>query len=684
MSALPSGISRVPNLLASQLTLRQISGTNVSLLKLQEQLSSFKRINRPSDDPVASTLLDKINSDLATSTQRARNFDNASSTLNTMDQVIGQLSDQVLNAKSVASSQVGAGSDSATRAQQASVIDSIINGVTAGLNRDYTGIHLFAGSSTASAPIQYFNGGYRYAGGGDGLRTDLGEGIDFPITLGADAVAGAQSAQVKSTVDLNPRLTPSTNLSDLRGPITGKQLGTMDITITTGGVPMVVTADLSHAATIGDVANIVESAIRTASPGALAGAYPGGVSVNSDRLGVNVAAAGTTITFSDSASGSTATALGLSNFTYDNLNPNNPSAGADLNPVVTDATTFGDLFAGAGASTGDVLFRVGSYSGTVTTTPGMTLGDFKEAVRRLNIGARVEIDASGNTINAFNEVSGLRMSIEEGATGGNAATALGIRTLMTSTAASSLNDGRGVQIADGVINPLTGAPDPAKNVDFQITLSTGATFNVDLVPGDLASMQGILNRINASAAAAGISVGAGPGQFNAALTRTGNGIALQDTLGGAAALKVTSLNGHAAEDLGLLDGASTAGNPAVLAGSDRSSVRVDGLLSTLIDLRNALSADDSAGITLAGSRLEDEVQRLATARATVGSRAQRIEDETTNLQSRDTLNKSIKSKLQDLDVVQASGSLSLLQTQLQAGLTAAGQTRQLTLLNFLQ
>lgn len=682
MGAIPSFNGRVPTYYASQVNLRQVSGTNVDLLKVQGQLSTLKRVNRPSDDPVASTLIDRLNREIASTDQRERNLTHASSTLNTIDQIIGQLNDSVRDAKQIASSQVGVGSDTGTRRQQAEVINATIKEVFAAMNRDYAGIRLFAGSASSTKPISEFNGGFRYHGEGHGLTTDLGDGVDFPITVPADLAVGALSARVKGTVDLNPRVTAATKVSDLRGNALGQRLGSLTVNIDPGTGPVSALVDLSNADTVGDVADLIESAIRQTDAGALTGVYPTGVDVLDTGLGLNISA-GYSITFTDGPTGTTAQALSLKGFTFNAGSPFNTAPGADLNPMVTDETLLGDLLPGGVSPTfGGVVFTAGGRSGSVTTSATMTVGEFKEAVKRLNLGVRVEINGSKDSIDVLNEVAGQRMSVSESTSG--AATTLGIRTLQAGMATSVFNDGRGVDIADGAVNPITGLPDAAKNVDFRVTLSNGASFDVDLVAADMGSVQGVLDRINASAASAGQSIGTGAGQFIARLSTSGNGIELSDTHGGGSPVSVSSLNGRAAEDLGLLDGGATGGTPAVLAGSDRTSVRVDGLLGTLIELRDALLNDDVRGITLAGGRLDADLDRLATAQGTVGGRVRRVEDAVLKLKDTDELNKSVKSQMEDLDVIEASGRFALLQTQLQAGYSVVAQTRQLSLINFLR
>jgi flagellin-like hook-associated protein FlgL len=275
------------------------------------------------------------------------------------------------------------------------------------------------------------------------------------------------------------------------------------------------------------------------------------------------------------------------------------------------------------------------------------------------------------------------MSVSEsgGATG--TAADLGIRTMDLTTSTSVFNDGRGVEIANGEIDPITGLPDPDRNKDFEVTLSDGRSFEVDLTESDIQDVASVLAAINAAASAAVPAIVV-PGEFEARLLDGSNGIALQDNTGGAGSLSVTRLYGHAADDLGLLDGSLTAGIPSILRGSDRASVRVNSAFTALRDLAEALRADDTVGISIASEDLEAHLDRLAVARAVVGGRAQRVGDAQAREEDTQLLNQTVMSELEDLDYVEASSRFSLLQLAQQAGYTATSQTLSLTLLNFLR
>jgi len=682
MSVLPGNLGRVPNVLASMLALRNLSQTNMSLLRVQGQMASQQRVERPSDDPVAASIIGVLDAELEQAGQRSRNLSHATSVLATVDSALGQLSELVLESKTIASSQVGVGSDTQTRLNQAVVISSHIRELLGSVNSRYADLSLFAGGKTASPAFVEFHGGFRFMGDTDGLRTDLGDEIDFPITLSGDVPVGALSARVIGDVDLNPILTPDTYLSDLRGPMEGiDRLGSMQITIDNGTLPVTIEVDLSEAETIGDVEDMIESAIRAADPAALGGSFPNGVFLTNERLAISITNPAYSITFDDGTAGFSATALGLASFVYDSANSVNTASNTDLDPKVTNRTLLGDMNPGTALVYGDIVFRNGGRSGTITTAATMTVGELKEALQQLDLGARLEVGDDGNTLAVINEVAGLRLSIEEA--GSLAATTLGIRNFKATTPLSEFNDGRGVHIADGIIDESTGLPDPDLNIDFEIELTDGFTFTVDLTPADIVTVQTVIDRINAQAVTAGLTIGTGPGEFQAGLAANGNGIVLSDNRGGTGTTQVRSLHGYAAEDLGLLDGTFTAGTPATLTGEDRATIRVDSLFSTLIELRDALENDETLGITFAGERLEEDLERLSTARALVGARSQRIESAAKRLEDQTVMNEGLRSELKDLDFFEATSRLSLLQLQLQAGIQAIVQTRPLTLLNFL-
>ena len=305
-----------------------------------------------------------------------------------------------------------------------------------------------------------------------------------------------------------------------------------------------------------------------------------------------------------------------------------------------------------------------------------TVQDVANLVKGLNLGIRVEIDADGKRLNFINELSGTpsrAMSVGEFG-GGMTATELGVRSFTTDTPLGVFNGGEGVQYRSGSVDAITGLPDPAADVDFTITVKDGRSFDVDLE--NLTTVQDVLDQINAAASAAGLT----PAEFTAGLASNGNGLMLTDNTVGTTT-SVTAKNGsYAAEDLGIR-GEFTG---ATFAGEDRATVAVESVFSHLAALRDALLANDERGISLATGKLDGDIERVVSARAGVGVRAQRVSDAINREEDLKLQDTSIRSQVQDLDYTEAAVRFSALQQQLQAAYTTAARTNSLSLLDFLR
>jgi flagellar hook-associated protein 3 FlgL len=661
MNTIPTNLARVPNMLSSQILLSSITGTSQRLLNTQLQLATGRLINRPSDNAVGASTVSVLDDILERREQRLRNLNHAESVLNTADSALAEANDILMEAKSIGLGQIGAGSDAATRANQAQVIDSMLNEMVRIGNSQYQDIYLFGGTRTATTPYLDLLGGIQYQGTGEGLVTDIGLPRSIPITTPGEEAFGSLSARVRGERDLDPTMTADTRLADLNGANgSGITLGAINIDV--GGTDIEV--DLSTAHTIGDVAQLLQDAIQDVDAGATVGID----AATGNRL--EIAGNSVAITITDLASASVAADLGI-----DATFAIGGGTGEDLDPRITMLTPVTAL-PGLTLPLGTIRLQNAGQTRDLDLSSAETVQDIANLVDGLAIGIRVEIDEDGQRLNFINELSGnpgRGMSIGE-VSGGTTATDLGVRSFTGDTLLSDFNGGLGVQIRTGSVDPITGLPDPAADVDFAITLKDGQSFDVDLE--NVTTVQDVLDQINAAAAGAGIL----PAEFEATLASDGNGIMLTDnTLPVGGTTSVEQRNGSfAAVDLGIAGEFTSAS----LTGEDRATVAVESVFSHLAALRDALLANDERGISLATSKLDADIERVASTRAGVGVRTQRVSDAATredDLRLQDT---ALKSQVQDLDYTEAAVRFTALQQQLQAALTTAAQTN-MSLLDFL-
>lgn len=695
MSTIPSNISRVPTLLSSQVLLAQLNRTNLGLFQVQDQMATGKLINRFSDDSIGASAISVLQARLARGEQRLQNLTQADGTLGVLDSAIGDAAGLLDEARTIASSQIGSGSDTETRNAQAVVIDGLIRQMFQLANRQTNGLHIFGGSTPTRAPFVEMPGfgGFRYVASGNGLRADLDSAADVPITLGGDNAIGATSARVRASRDLDPVLTPQTRLADVRG---GRGLGvapgTIEFSFDGGPTAQI---DLTGVDDVEDVLAAVTAAIRqyeTDNGVTILG--PGGVSVSGGGISIDVVPGppDPQLTFADVTSGTTAQDLGLSQAAFEA----SAAVGADLDPRLTRLTPLSAVSGLTLPMDGiRIKFTLGSNTSVreVDLSSAQTIDDVRALIETAAPGVRVRVGSDGRGIDIVNEISGPSMSIEEISGAPNTATELGVRSLDLTTALSAFNNGRGVSINHGAVDPVTGLPDPARDIDFRITLGSGQVFDVDLRPADMVSVETVLARINQAFSDAllqpPIEAGSPPlaaGDFLATLTDGANGITFTQSAGQAAGGGIevrSSNNSGAAEDLGLLTGSYDAASASFIA-QDRATVRVDSIFTALIELRESLRSDSSSGITLAGERLEAAVNRIGETRALVGVHASRVARAITRLEDSQLNDEKLRSQWQDLDYAEAATRFTMLQTQLQAALTAGSQINSLSLLDFIR
>ncbi|MEQ8317363.1 MAG: flagellin [Phycisphaerales bacterium] len=681
MSSIPAGLARAPTLFLAQVQLDRINRNNVDLFNVQQRLATGRDVNRVSDDPVRAAAISSINQSLDRSTQWLRNFDTAGTALDLLDGALGDAQDSALEAKSIALEYVNSTFNADDRAGAAVTVEGLLDKVLEVSNRKSNVGHMFGGDFPGSQPVTQMLGGYRFAASGDGLKIDLGPGVDVPLTLGPGSPLGGTSARVRGFAELLAPVEPDTPVDELRGARgQGVQLGNIELAID-GETERV---DLTGADVAGDVADAIEAGIRRIEDRTgrtLLG--PQGVRFEARSLRIDLLAEDATgpvpgLTFGEVAEGTTAADLGLGGggaFTA------TAGAGQDLNPRLTwlsSIPTIDDL------PLGQIRIRNGGQTEIVDLSEAETIQDIRNAVEATGLGVRVELNSETDTIDLVSDLAvavGNGLSVEEIDGNFDTAQRLGIRSFSSETDVSSLNDGRGIRIIDGVADPETGVLDPDRNTDFRVTLGDGRSFDVDLRPEDLTTMAAISTRINQAATDAGIAV---PGEFEAGLVQTGpGGLALQQSGAFAAPLQVEALNGSGSlRDLGLADGTFDA-EGSTLVGNDVAQVRVRNIFSDLLDLRQALLDNDETGITFAGEAVETRLSEIAQVRAIVGGDARRVQEAQELREDIVLLDEATRSGLQDTDFASAAIELSQLQVQLQAALQVTATSRQQSLLDFL-
>lgn len=650
MSSISSATNRTSSLLSSSQALNRLQSTQRELNTVQEQISTGQAINRVSDDPaqVASVLL--IERRLQEREQEARNLELATQTLNTADAALGEATDTLIEAKTIALSQIGVGSDEATRNSQALVIDAQLSSLVDIANTQFNGVSVFGGNNGASQDAQVFDaflGGVRYVGSDQNLQTDVGSFNSQDFTSSGRTAFGLFEATVNNGRDLAPQAAGSTSLNAIGG---GTNNGFVRGTLTVAVNATEVTVDLASADSLDDIATILTNTITTVAPGA------GSVTVGPTGL-VVTGNGGNTVTISDPPGTRTAASLGL-----DNVSSTGGAgvAGADVGVLITELTPLTDLGAAIDFTSGLVLTQ-GEQVVTIDFAGATNVQDLQNTIADQNLGLRLDIAEGGQGFEIVSTVAGLQFSVGEN--GGTTATDLGIHSYNGDTRLTDLRQGIGLITQEG-------------EDDLEITLHDGTAFAVNL--DTATTVDEAIALIDAAAGAAGVA----PGDFSVAVAAVGTGLVATDNTAGGGDFAITNAGqSHAAEHLGLL---SNVGTATTIDGEDTAARRIDNSFTDLIILRDSLRNNDESGISLASSQLDDDIDSVVSARAIVGVQAQRLEDTRLRNEDQTLQEQSVLSNLKDADLTEVISRFQQLQLQLQASLQTSAQIQQLSLLDFLR
>jgi flagellin-like hook-associated protein FlgL len=651
MSAIGTTFFRTTNLMTGDQLLASLQRTNEQLNKAQQEIATGKRVLNPSDDALKLSAILSLRQQLEARTQYERNLQHASGTLNGADQALADVSDILIEARSIALSQIGIGSDATTRDAEAAVVGAQLSALIEIANRQIAGVGLFTGASGGDAEgnsFVSFLGGVKYTGALSDFGTDAGLSEFLPFNINGSEAFNLASGTVGGSVDLDPFATDAMKLTDVDGALNrGVRLGSIAVNV--NGTQT--TIDLSTARTLGDVATRINDAISTIDPAAGAMAVSGGGFALTANFGHN-------ITITETGSGKTAADLGI-NVTASSTVVN----GADLNPKLNALTRLSDLNTSIDLTSG-LKITQGGQTRVADFSGAQTIQDLMNVVEQLDLGVKLEISGDGSKFNVINLVSGIELSIGEN--GGTTAEDLGIRTFGASTRLSEFNRGEGVKSRQG-------------EDDFEIHLHDGTTFTVNI--DGAVTVGDVVAAIRDAATNAGLTVGPA-GDFNVDLAASGNGLVLEDLTAGGNDFVVDALGESlAAVDLGI---ASTAGGGSTIAGEDRATRQVDSIFTFLIDLRDSLLANSDSGISVASDNMSEGIDLLAKTRGEVGIRAQRVEKEQERSEQLGITETSLLTDLEDADLTEVITRFTQLQTQLQATMQAGAQNLRLSLLDFLR
>lgn len=180
--------SRITQNMMSQALLSNLQINYAKLDKIQQQLSTGKKFNKPSEDPVGAVRTMFFKSTLNEITQYRSNANDATSWLQTTDDSLDQVT-QVLHR--VRELTVKAGSDTNDSTAFKAISDEIkqLGEQLADVaNSDIGGRYIFAGTATQTAPCDKTKSPIEVVNNNDVINFQIGKGSTVQINVSGDTV----------------------------------------------------------------------------------------------------------------------------------------------------------------------------------------------------------------------------------------------------------------------------------------------------------------------------------------------------------------------------------------------------------------------------------------------------------------------------------------------------------------
>lgn len=349
------GLSRTT--LTSNLTRSQ-----AEIQRLQDQLSTGRRILTPSDDPINTVRVLNFTSQLQRNTQFSSNITTLQGGLEMTDSTLGDLTEIAGQAEDLLLQEMNDSSTAQTRTLSAQAVDGMISSALSQANAKFEDRYLFSGSRTDRKPFELIAGAVLYTGNREELQHNIADGLTIGGNLAADNAFGALTTEIAGNVAAVSDIDDATKLSTLNGGA-GVRLGSIRISgVAAGPLVSSATIDLSIAETIGDVRDLINA--QTAVTGVTAVIDP----VAGDRIALT-AAAGTTVYAQEMNNGFTAGDLGLKGHaagTADAASTLNTVVDAELAGLLPNDYFNGRLVRIAGGP-GPATARVSDYNGATGT-----------------------------------------------------------------------------------------------------------------------------------------------------------------------------------------------------------------------------------------------------------------------------------------------------------------------------
>ncbi|HSC02206.1 MAG TPA: flagellar hook-associated protein FlgL [Solirubrobacteraceae bacterium] len=179
----------------------------------QQELSTGKKINQPSDNPYGTSLALQLNNQLANLTSYSNNVSDGTGWAQTGNAALSDITNAVQRVRELV---VGASNGTQSQADltaDAAEVNQLIDQIKQDANTQYNGQYIFSGAATTTAPYQAGSGD-AYAGDTGQVTRQIGPGTTLAVNADLSSVLGTGQTVPGQPAGDNKLLNTLRNISD--------------------------------------------------------------------------------------------------------------------------------------------------------------------------------------------------------------------------------------------------------------------------------------------------------------------------------------------------------------------------------------------------------------------------------------------------------------------------------------
>jgi len=640
---------RVTNKMISDQVVINLTRNISRFMNLQNQMSTGRRINRPSDDPIGTIGGLSYRSQLSAIEQYQKNIADGNSWMTSVDVALGDIGDMISQAKEIAVALANDTYDATARDAVANEVESLLQQVLQSGNLQQNGRYLFSGHLTRTKAFTASSKGVVYNGDQGQIRYEIETATFVNINIPGSELLTEPFRTLGEDADLLVGINGDTPLADLNSGRGIDLAGTLLVTDQNLNTSVAIT--LPAVTTVDDLMVAINTQLAA-----------GGI----DNLTISLGQEGNNLLLTATDKPDISLDTPLANINHGlGLGPGSKAIlihdsthTIEVRVDLADAITVGDAIDAINTALNDagVLNVTASLNATSTginledtnVVPlGLTVSEVSsesQAAHSLGIAGNIAPLLEGTDLNPRPD-----FTIEEGGPGQTLAADIGLLgnmhynfvgsdldpNITALTPLSLMNNGLGYQLGE-------------------IFIAQGAnSLNLDLGRTGVTTIGDLINLFNTC----GLSI-------QASINESGKGIQIESTIIGQTLLIEDIIEADPAYKLGIV------GSPDVLG--------------NFIFLVDALRNNDQKSIAGVIGGLDSGLDHILNERASVGAKLVRLETTNSRLQDYNVEVTKLLSETEGADIIKLVADLAVQENLYTAALNSAAKIIQPTLLDFIR